>query len=91
MAEPLAYLITWTTYGSWLPGDERGWVEKGRPGIQSPQADKRDHALDQMAEGPVVLNSEQRAIVAKTIEIIANSEGGFCTRSMSAPTTCTSW
>ena len=22
--EPLAYLLTWTTYGTWLPGDERG-------------------------------------------------------------------
>jgi hypothetical protein len=30
MADPLAYFLTWTTYGTWLPGDERGWVE--RPG-----------------------------------------------------------
>ena len=22
--EPMAYFITWTTYGTWLPGDERG-------------------------------------------------------------------
>jgi hypothetical protein len=22
--EPLAYFLTWTTYGTWLPGDERG-------------------------------------------------------------------
>jgi hypothetical protein len=28
MDEPLAYFLTWTTYGSWLPGDERGWVAK---------------------------------------------------------------
>jgi hypothetical protein len=26
--DPLALLLTWTTYGSWLPGDVRGWVEK---------------------------------------------------------------
>ena len=25
MSWPLAYHITWTTYGSWLPGDPRGW------------------------------------------------------------------
>lgn len=25
--DPLAYFITWTTYGTWLPGDPRGWVE----------------------------------------------------------------
>lgn len=28
MDDPLALFLTWTTYGSWLPGDERGWVEK---------------------------------------------------------------
>jgi len=30
MSEILAYLLTWTTYGTWLPGDRRGWVR--RPG-----------------------------------------------------------
>ena len=28
MDDPLALFLTWTTYGLWLPGDERGWVEK---------------------------------------------------------------
>ena len=23
---PLAYFLTWPTYGTWLPGDERGWT-----------------------------------------------------------------
>ena len=27
--EPIAYFITWTSYGTWLPGDERGWWRKG--------------------------------------------------------------
>ena len=36
MPAPLAYLITWTTYGTWLPGDQRGWVEDGTFGIQAP-------------------------------------------------------
>jgi REP element-mobilizing transposase RayT len=27
--DPLAYFLTWTTYGSWLPGDVRGWVDHG--------------------------------------------------------------
>ena len=27
MPEPIAYFLTWTTYGSWLPGDQRGWVQ----------------------------------------------------------------
>ena len=28
MGDPLQLFLTWTTYGSWLPGDGRGWVEK---------------------------------------------------------------
>ncbi|MFG0305603.1 MAG: transposase [Phycisphaerales bacterium JB040] len=28
MPRPLAYLLTWTTYGTWLSGDDRGSVVK---------------------------------------------------------------
>jgi hypothetical protein len=24
---PIAFFLTWSTYGTWLPGDDRGWVE----------------------------------------------------------------
>src|SRR6056297_3007718 len=27
MQDPIAFFITWPTYGTWLPGNERGWVE----------------------------------------------------------------
>ncbi len=30
MGQPIAYMMTWTTYGSWLQGDERGYVKDGR-------------------------------------------------------------
>jgi REP element-mobilizing transposase RayT len=29
MAKIVGYMLTWTTYGSWLPGDERGYVKDG--------------------------------------------------------------
>ena len=29
MRETLGYMITFTTYGTWLQGDERGWVKEG--------------------------------------------------------------
>ncbi len=29
MAKTLGYMITWTTYGTWLQGDEKGWVKDG--------------------------------------------------------------
>jgi len=28
MNDPIAYFITWGTYGDRLPGDARGWVQK---------------------------------------------------------------
>jgi len=30
MSRLVGYMVTWTTYGSWLPGDKRGYVENGR-------------------------------------------------------------
>src|SRR5438270_13106460 len=68
MAEPIAYLITWATYGSWLPGDDRGWVEEGVAGIQAPDRTKREQARGRMTDAPVVLTPPQRALVEKTIQ-----------------------
>jgi REP element-mobilizing transposase RayT len=30
MAKTLGYMITWTTYGTWLQGDKRGYVKSGK-------------------------------------------------------------
>src|SRR5438067_12508206 len=30
MGRTQAILLTWTTYGTWLRGDMRGWVDEGR-------------------------------------------------------------
>ena len=65
--EPLAYLLTWTTYGTWLPGDERGWVEK--PGqFREPDIERQRQALMRMTESAIVLDAEQRAIVESVIK-----------------------
>src|SRR5690242_8249973 len=66
MADPLAYFLTWTTYGTWLPGDERGWVE--RPGqFRSPNPGLEAAARSLLKEAPCVLNHEQRRLVEQTI------------------------
>jgi hypothetical protein len=55
--EPLAYFPTWTTYGAWLPGDERGWVEK--PGhFRAPDAQRQEAA--RQAVGFVTLQGPLR-------------------------------
>src|SRR5438132_13512735 len=63
----LAYHIVWTTYGTWLPGDWRGWVKKGVSGIQAPDPALEQSSRERMVEGPVLLTPEQRALVEKTI------------------------
>lgn len=63
----LAYHLTWTAYGTWLPGDDRGWVENGTAGIQSPDAERREFALRQMQGEPVSLDEVQRDIIRATI------------------------
>jgi hypothetical protein len=30
MSKIVGYMLTWTTYGSWLPGDERRYVADGK-------------------------------------------------------------
>ena len=64
---PLAYLITWTTYGTWLHGDARGWVQSGQPGIQPPAPLRRAAMQRRMTEEPVLLEETQRQLVENTI------------------------
>ncbi|HKD37965.1 MAG TPA: transposase [Pirellulales bacterium] len=66
MPEPLAYFLTWTTYGSWLPGDERGWVLKGR-GFKLPDVALCEAARVLLTETPCLLDADQRLLVEQTI------------------------
>ena len=64
--DPLAYFLTWTTYGSWLQGDDRGWVAK--PGVfRLPEVLLEEESRSRMTDSPVVLDNRQREIVERTI------------------------
>ena len=67
MTAPLGYLITWTTYGTWLHGDERGWVESGVYGIQPPDPQRLAIASGRMTAPAVTLGAAQRQVVEATI------------------------
>jgi REP element-mobilizing transposase RayT len=67
-AEPIAFHIVWTTYGTWLPGDARGWIHKKRSGIQEPDTERERESRDRMVQGAIVLTLEQRKIVEQTID-----------------------
>jgi REP element-mobilizing transposase RayT len=66
LPDALAYFLTWATYGTWLPGDERGWVEY-RHGWQLPDLIRKLEAEALMTEDACVLNEVQREIVEATI------------------------
>jgi hypothetical protein len=67
MDEVLGHHIIWTTYGTWLHGDARGWVTKKRPGVQDPDPTLEHESRERMAGDAVLLSPEQREIVDRTI------------------------
>ena len=66
LPEPLAYFLTWPTYGTWLPGDERGWVEY-RHGWQLPDPARKREAQARLTEDACLLDQDQRRLVKLTI------------------------
>jgi REP element-mobilizing transposase RayT len=82
------WLLTWTTYGTWLPGDRRGFVSDVRDGpgpevrhnIPGTPYDADDEQVRRRAMGnlvgePVWLTSEQAAIVAEQFRQTAAYRG----------------
>jgi REP element-mobilizing transposase RayT len=64
--DPLAYFLTWSTYGTWLPGDDRGWVKRDR-GFQLPDPIAKLEAEARMSEDACRLDAQQRQLVEETI------------------------
>jgi REP element-mobilizing transposase RayT len=63
----IAYHIVWTTYGTWLHGDSRGWIEKNKQGIRPPNREREVASRRRMVEEVVELTSDERAIIDQTI------------------------
>ena len=63
---PYALFITWTTYGSWLPGDSRGWHDPSR-GERPPQPQLETWARNRLKEQTVLLSNEQREAIERVI------------------------
>lgn len=58
------YFLTWRTYGTWLPGDDRGWVNS-RQNARGEPMHTGDFRLENAAKGlmrfpPVILDDVQR-------------------------------
>ena len=64
--DPITLFITWTTYGSWMPGDSRGW-RHWKKGAQQPQPRLEAWCKNQMKEKAVFLDEDHRKIVDDVI------------------------
>ncbi len=62
----IAIFSTWTTYGTWLPGDERGWYKRGEGPRAADRMQKCVSAI-LLREDCIVLDPEQRQIVERTV------------------------
>ena len=59
---PIAFYITWTVYGTYLQGDERGWRRR-REGQQAPQLRLAQWRRERLKHEILLLSSEQRVVV----------------------------
>jgi len=78
MPDALAYFLTWTTYGSWLPGDARQWVHKrGSAAIAycEPDSKRAQFARQLMEQAPVRLDSVERRAVGDAIRRVCAFKG----------------
>jgi REP element-mobilizing transposase RayT len=77
---PIAYLITFRTYGTWLHGDERGSIRRIRKSrgftkvidINIPLKERMNEQLD---GAPVVLDTRQRKAVQTSIKELCKERG----------------
>jgi REP element-mobilizing transposase RayT len=79
VSDPLAYFLTWTTYGSWLPGDERGWVDRWRRHgeiVDKPEPLLEKHARE-LLKGPAVTLDQEMRTAAEAAMRGATDEFGW--------------
>ncbi|MCH7721036.1 MAG: transposase, partial [Planctomycetes bacterium] len=72
---PVAYLITFHTYGSWLHGTDRGSVDRdhnvpGTPHLDPDEGRESDESR-RLKQEPVELDTRRRAVVETTIQEVA--------------------
>ena len=68
---PLAYLITFRSYGTWLHGDDRGSIDRFHNLYKAPYAlpnqNRREHNQGLLKAEPVLLSAAQRSSVETAV------------------------
>jgi REP element-mobilizing transposase RayT len=75
----LAYFITFTTYGTWLPGNAKGSVDDEHnvygTSLVEADADREQGAREAMTQAPYVITAAERAIVCNAMVELARDRG----------------
>ena len=66
MSQIIGYMLTWTTYGSWLPGDQRGYLKSGQIMPANPQVLKASKKRQKLPT--VKLNKHETRLVEQIIQ-----------------------
>jgi REP element-mobilizing transposase RayT len=87
---PLAYLLTFRTFGTWLHGDIRWSVGRSRRGpresrLIQPNVPLQEAMADEMDQPAVVLNKLQRSAVESAIKEVCEHRG-YSLRAVNART-----
>jgi REP element-mobilizing transposase RayT len=71
------YFITWTTYGTWLHGDARGWADKEgyHKGKQADDALLRQRRERQLKHPPITITPKMRVCVETAIREVCEHRG----------------
>lgn len=73
---PIAYLITFRCYGTWLHGDERGSIDRFHNQYKSPYREPNQHlhkfSVQNLKSEPVLLDAKQRGFVETTIREVCD-------------------
>jgi REP element-mobilizing transposase RayT len=76
---PLAYLITFTTYGTWLHGSAKNSVDDSHnvygTSYVEPDGDREFQASQAMKQSPYVLSAAERAIACKAVVDLSSNRG----------------
>ncbi|MEP7148278.1 MAG: transposase [Acidobacteriota bacterium] len=87
---PLAYLLTFRTFGTWLHGDSRWSVGRSRRSpreskLIQPNVPLNEKMADEMNQAPVILNKNQRDAVELAISEVCENRG-YSLRAVNART-----
>ena len=65
MGKTFGYMVTWTTYGTWLQGDSRGYVKDGKICLRNRRLEQRNR--ESQTSDMVKLTNKQQSVVEKAI------------------------